>query len=565
MKRRVVLATIVALSVSGVAACGGGGSGAKTQPQAKAGVNDIAATPRDQVKDGGQLVWPLAGMPPNFNYNQVDGVLKDNSDVMNALLPLLYLTDAAANPIWNKDYLAEEAKLQTDPKQVVTVTLNPKATWSDGTPITWEDLQWQWKANSGADPAYLISSSNGWKEIESVTKGKDDRQAVITFKNKYADWQSLLNNPLYPKSTNSDPKVFNEGWVEKIPVTAGPFRFEALDKTAKTLTIARDDKWWGNKAKLDKIVYKAVEDNARPDALANGEIDFMEIGANVNNFKRAKALADKVDLRRAGGPNFRHITINGSRPHLSDVNVRRALALAINRETIAKALLEPLEQEPKVLNNHIFMTNHSAYQDNAGELSKANPEKARQLLDAAGWKLDGGVRKKDGKPLEINFVIPANVQASKQESELIQAMLKEVGVTVTIKTVPVAELFDKNLRPGNFDMTVFSYIGTAFPTSSSESIYKKPVTGANGEVQVEQNYARIGTDEIDASFQKTNSELDKAKNQELANKTDALIWDEVHSLTLYQRPDLWAVKKGLVNFGAFAYASAIYEDLGYTK
>jgi peptide/nickel transport system substrate-binding protein len=562
-----VLAALVALSVSSTAACGGGGgSGAKTnQPPAKAGVNDIAATQRDQVKEGGQLVWPLGGLPPNFNYNQVDGTLKDNSDVMNALLPLLYLTDAAAKPIWNKDYLAEEPKLQTDPKQVVTVTLSPKATWSDGTPITWEDLEWQWKASSGANPAYTISSSNGWKDIESVTKGKDDRQAVITFKNKYADWQALLNNPLYPKATNSDPKVFNEGWVEKIPVTAGPFKFEALDKTAKTLTIVRDDKWWGNKAKLDKIVFKAVEDNATADALANGEVDFMEIGANVNSFKRAKTMTDKVDLRRAGGPNFRHITINGSKPHLSDKNVRQALALAINRDTIAKALLAPLEQEPKALNNHIFMTNHAAYKDNAGQLSKANPEKAKQMLDAAGWKLDGAARKKDGKPLEINFVIPANVQASKQESELVQAMLKEIGVTVVIKSVPVAELFDKNLRPGDFDMTVFSYIGTAFPASSSESIYKKPVTAANGEVQVEQNYARIGTDELDAAFKQANSELDKAKNQELANKADGLIWDEVHSLTLYQRPDLWAVKKGLVNFGAFAYASYIYEDMGYKK
>lgn len=64
---------------------------------------------------------------------------------------------------------------------------------------------------------------------------------------------------------------------------------------------------------------------------------------------------------------------------------------------------------------------------------------------------------------------------------------------------------------------------------------------------------------------RANGELDKKKQQDLANKIDGLIWDEVHSLTLYQRPDLAAVKKGLVNFGAFAYASKVYEDIGYKK
>jgi peptide/nickel transport system substrate-binding protein len=483
---------------------------------------------------------------------------------MKALVPQFFVTDAAGNAIWNKDFLAEEPSLKTDPTQVVTFKINPKAAWSDGTPITWEDIAAQWKANNGDNKDYKISTSNGWKDIGSVEKGKDDREVVVTFKNKYADWQPLFTM-IYPKSTNQDPKLFNEGWVEKIPATAGPFKFDKLDKTAQTITIVRDDKWWGNKAKLDKIIFKAVEDNALADALANGEVDFMEIAANVNSHKRAKEMTAKVDLRKAGGPNFRHITINGSKPQLSDKLVRQALALAINRQTIGNALLKPLDVEPQVLNNHIFMTNHAAYKDNAGELGKYNVEKARSMLDAAGWKLDGGTRKKDGTALALNFVIPANVQASKQESELIQAMLKEVGVTVTIKAVPSADFFDKYITPGDYDVTVFSWIGTAFPVSSTESIYKKPVKGANGELQTEQNYSRIGTDEIDALYKQANGELDKKKQQELGNKIDGLIWDEVFSLPMYQRPDYWAVKKELVNIGAFAYADPAYEDIGYKK
>jgi peptide/nickel transport system substrate-binding protein len=566
VRRKLALAAILALSVSGLAACGkgGGSTTAKNEPPPKAGVNAISATARDGVKEGGQLVWPLSGMPPNFNYAETDGTLADNSDVISALIPQFFIIDAAGNPIWNKDYLAEAPVLKTDPNQVVTFKINPKAKWSDGTPITWEDLLWQWKSSNGDNQDYKVSSTNGWKDIGSITKGKDDREAIVTFKNKYADWPPLFNL-IYPKSTNQDPKVFNEGWIDKIPTSAGPFKFDSLDKTAQTITLVRDPNWWGNKAKLDKIVFKAVEDNATADALANGEVDFMDIGANVNNYKRAKALTDKVDLRRAGGPNFRHITINGSKPQLADKSVRQAIGMAINRETLGKALLQPLDIEPKVLNNHIYMTNHGDYKDNAGALATYSPDKAKQLLDAAGWKLDGAVRKKDGKPFEINFVIPTGVQASKQESELIQAMLKDVGITVKINTVPVADLFDKYVTPGDYDMTVFSWLGTAFPVSSSESIYKKPVPDGKGGVDIEQNYARVGDDQIDQLFKQANAELDKTKQAELGNKIDALIWDQAGVLPMYQRPELVAVKKGIVNFGAFAYASKVYEDIGYKK
>jgi peptide/nickel transport system substrate-binding protein len=563
-----VLAALTAVALSGgVAACGGGGgsAGQTNQPPAKEGVNDIAASPRDGIKQGGQFVWPISEIPANFNYYQLDGTLKDNDDIIGALTVDFYNTDAAGNAIWNKDYLAEEPQLKTDPKQVVTFKINPKVKWSDGQPFTWQDVEAQWKASNGENKEYKISSANGWQDIEKVEKGKDEHEAVVTFKNKYADWQGLFVN-MYPKSTTTDPKTFNEGWIEKIPVSAGPFKFESLDKTAQTVTLVPNDQWWGDKPKLDKIIYKVVEDTAAADALANGEIDYVDIGANVNLYKRAKELSQtKVDIRRAGGPNWRHITINGSQPQLADKNVRQALALAINRETIAKALLAPLEMQPQVLNNHIFMSNHSAYKDNAGDLGKFNPDKAKQMLDAAGWKLDGTVRKKDGKPLEINFVIPSTTQASKQESEIIQAMLKDVGVTVKINPVPSADFFDKKITPGQFDMTVFSWIGTAYPVSSAESIYKKPVKAADGTLDVQQNYSRIGTDEIDGLFKKANAELDKKKNREIGNEIDAAIWQEVYSLPMYQRPDLSAVKKGIVNFGAFAYADKVYQDIGYKK
>jgi peptide/nickel transport system substrate-binding protein len=327
----------------------------------------------------------------------------------------------------------------------------------------------------------------------------------------------------------------------------------------------RNEKWWGNRAKLDRIVFRVIESNAQIDALANGEIDAMDIGPDASTYNRAKGIAN-VEVRVAGGPNFRHITINGTSPNLQDVRVRRALAMGIDRATIAKALLGPLGVSAEPLNNHLFMANQDGYQDNSGEVGKYDPNRAGQLLDEAGWILDGNVRKKDGRPLEITFVIPAAVIASKQEAELVQNMLAKIGVTVRISTVPSNALFDKYITPGQFDVTVFSWMGTAYPISSSKSIYGKPTTNDKGELDVRQNFARVGSDEIDTLYNQAIQELDRKKAAEIANRVDALIWQEVHSLTSYQRPELVACKKTLANFGAFGFADPwVYQDIGWVK
>lgn len=564
MQRRRIVALVAALGLV-LSACGDGGGTKKEAGEAtgKGGPSstayDINLVDRDKVADGGTMQWPVTEIPPNLNYHQLDGTLRDTAEIVEAVMPSLFTFDAASVPSVNKNYLESAELTARDPKQVVTYKLNPKATWSDGTPITFADIEAQAKANSGADPAYKISSKNGYEQIESVVKGADDREAVVTFKQPYVDWKGLFS-PLYPASTNNDPKVFNEGWTTTIPVTAGPFKFGGIDQTAKTLTIVRDEKWWGDPAKLDKIIYRSIPADAHIDALLNGEVDFIDVGPDVNKLRRAETGSNIV-IRKAGGPNFRHVTINGSGEILKDVKVRQALAMVIDREQIAKTLLGPLGVDPKPLQNHLYMANQKGYQDNAGVLARPNVEEAKRLLDEAGWKVEGPLRKKDGKELAIRFVIPTQVASSAQESQLIQNMLQVVNVKVNIDPVPSDDFFEKYINTGSFDFTVFSWIGTPFPVSSAKSIYALP----QGD-DIQQNYARVGSAELDGLFDKATSEFDEQKALELGNQIDAEIWKEVHSLTLYQRPEIVASKNTLANFGAFGFATPPrYEDIGFVK
>jgi peptide/nickel transport system substrate-binding protein len=284
----------------------------------------------------------------------------------------------------------------------------------------------------------------------------------------------------------------------------------------------------------------------------------MDVGPSADEYNRVKSIPG-VDIRVAGGPNFRHITFNGDSPMLKDVHVRQAIAMTIDRTAIARAELGQLPVNPVALGNHIFMENQNGYQDNSSVVAY-NPEKAKQMLDAAGWTVQGNKRVKNGQTLTINLVIPGGVSVSRSESELIQNMLAQVNVGVSINTVPTDNFFDKYITPGQYDMTVYSWLGTPFPISSSQSIYRKPVGD-----KIQQNFARIGSDELDHVLDSAVQELDPQKAIALANQADTLIWQEVHSVTTYQRPDIWAAKKGLANVGAYGFASIAYEDIGWAE
>lgn len=570
MKSRRMLGLLLAFALVAGACGGGDGGGDDTaapdngnESADSATSNDVNALAVADVPAGGTLTWPLSGFPPNFNYHNLDGTDADNADVIGALMPGTFEYNAKAEPSIDEEYVTKAELTSESPKQVITYQINPKAKWDDGTAITWKDFEAQWKALNGTNEAFKVASTQGYDKMESVARGKDDLEVIVTFKEPYADWRGEFN-PLYPASTNTDPAVFNDGWKSKFLITAGPFKVEGIDQTAQTITLVRNEKWWGRPAKLDRIIYRVIDPDAQVGALANGEIDFFDVGPDVNKLKRAEAMAG-VQLRKAAGPNFRHITINGQTEVLKDVKVRKAVAWAINRETIGKAMLTPLGFEAKPLNNHIFMTNQKGYQSNSGDLENADPEAAKKLLDEAGWTMSGDVRMKDGKPLKIRFVIPTNVATSAQESQLVQQMLKGIGVQVDIEAVPLDDFFEKYITPGNFEFTVFSWLGTVFPISSSKSIYALPKPGPDGQLVVQQNYARTGSAELDALFDEATRIFDATEAAKVGNRIDKMIWDSVHSLTLYQRPEIVATKASLANFGAFGFATAIYEDIGFTK
>jgi glutathione transport system substrate-binding protein len=545
-----------------IAGCGGSSDGGGDSSAALK-ASDINPVPREHLKPGGVMRWGINEFPTQLNFNQVDGKTDSGSKIIYAVMPRPFRVDAEAKVTPNPNYLLSASVTTTVPRQVVRYRLNPKATWSDGTPITWRDYEAQWKALRNPNGAFKITSSTGYERIASIRRGADDYEFAATFSKPFGEWQSIFD-PLYPRSVNGDPKRFDSEYKNKIPVTGGAFRVKEIDRSAETITIERNPDWWGEKPLLDAIVFREMSQDALIGAFAGGKIDFAELGADAAAYKRAAGVAGGA-VREASGPDFRHFTFNGSRGVLKDAKVRRAIAMALDREVLAKADLAGLNWPVRTMGNHYLVNTQEGYADNAREVGTFDPATSRALLDEAGWKLDGPFRRKAGKTLAVRFVIPLGIATSRQEGELAGKMLRDVGVKLDIRTVPSDDFFEHYVTAGNFDISAFSWIGTPFPISFAKSIYAAPAKDDKGELQIHENFARVGSDLIDSIMRQAEEEVDRAKAFDLINQVDKLVWDEVHSLTLYQRPQIAAVRSTLANVGAKGLAYDVYEDIGFVK
>jgi peptide/nickel transport system substrate-binding protein len=546
-----ILGTGLAVALAG---CSSGG--APLPVPSGAGANDINPRPAEALRDGGDLRWPIDALPDNYNYNHFDGTQGVTTEIMGALMPYPFTATADGGLTPNPDYLTS-AELTSSAPQVTTYTINPKATWSDGTPITWRDFEAQWKATNGTDPAFRIASKTGTEDIASVVRGVDDRQVVVTYARPFAEWKNQFS-PLYPASTNADPATFNTGWLNRIPTTAGPFRLDSIDLTAKTLTVRRDPAWWGRPARLDRIMFRAFERAARADALANNEIDFYKIGSSVDLLKRAQGTPG-VAIRQSPERFYNHITFNGAPGAiLSDVRLRQAIAKGIDRGAVARRLIGQIVPTATQLGNHVYPYGSKDYRDNSG-LLRFDPSAANRELDALGWVRQGPVRVKDGKELRLRLVEASPNPIGEQIDRTVLEQLAQIGVAVVIETVPVARASGQ-YKTGNFDLVGFAWSTTPTPFSSSRSLYAEP-TGND----VQQNYGRIYSPEITALFDQGLRELDDTKRAELGNRIDELIWREVHHLPFYPDTGAYAVRSTLANFGAHGFADTDYVNAGYVK
>ncbi|MFE9235862.1 ABC transporter substrate-binding protein [Streptomyces sp. NPDC007007] len=441
-RRSLALLTAGALTIPVLAGCSSGGE------ETSRGVpQDIAPAARETVADGSTANWAVDALPATFNVFQADAD-SATTRITGALLPTLFPMDRTGRPKLNPDYLESAKIIEREPRQVVLYKLNQQAVWSDGREIGAPDFVAQWRALRGKDSAFWTARNAGYERIEKIERGADDLQVRVTFSKPYADWRALFS-PLYPKEITGSPDAFNDGARTTLKNTAGPFVLRGVSKSKGTVTLARNPRWWGDRAKLDTLVFRAVAPKDRTEALAEGTVDIADIdaatadritlarrdrggngqplnhgpgseitpaqalrswalahgsdeeaaetaqAARKKNRKAVAAYATEQKalrdfaVRKSLEPAYTQLALNGESGPLADDRVRRAVARALDREELAQTVLGPLGLPAKPLGSHLALAGQPGYKDGSGALGEQNTKEAQALLADAGWTRGG--------------------------------------------------------------------------------------------------------------------------------------------------------------------------------
>ncbi|MCK6081047.1 ABC transporter family substrate-binding protein [Microbacterium sp. EYE_5] len=540
-----------ALVVSG---CAAGNTGAPTQTESAGPELPATAWVRADaadVQDGGTLTLAVSSLPVQFNINQVDGNEADTVDIVEATTGGPFKIEEDGTPVVDENY-ASSAEVTSDDPQVVDIKLNPDAKWEDGSPITVADWIAFWEAQNGSNDAYIPASTAGWEDISSIEQGDDEFHMVITFSSVYADWQGLFTGGLLPAAISEDPAAYNDGYRTKAVPSSGPFRITDIDTTGQVVTLERNPEWWGETPKLERVLHRAVSQDQQGASFANSEIDALYISANADLYQTAQTRED-AEIQTSGGTTWTHVTMNAKEGPLADVNVRKAVASVVNREQIAASANTPVGAPPITQGDYIFMPGQNGYEDKG---LPVDPEAATSFLEEAGYEgsaEDGWT--KDGEALELTVTVPADTATNIQRSEQVQADLEDFGIPVELVTVPAATYFSDYVIPGNFEMVSFSWVGTAFPISSSEALYYP--------IDSESNFTGTTDDRLGDLYDQSNAELDADARIEIAKEINDVIWDYVPMFPIAPLPNVYAVKDGLVNWGATQFETIDWANVGW--
>ena len=538
--KRIIGGLALALAgMTALAACSSSGSSSSSSTPSS---SSSAAS----VKSGGTFTYALDEDVPGFNINNATDSAFVLQEIMNQIWPTVYVTTDTLKLQLDKDYVTSATVTSTSP-QTIVYQINPKAVWSDGTPISADDFIYMWQANSGnpkytdvGGKAFEPASTAGYSQIKSVTSSNGGKTATVVFATPFGDWQSLFSDimPSHIAKTvgyNNGFQTFNAA----VKVSGGPFEIQTYTQ-GQDLIEVRNPKWWGTPAPLDKLVFRFfADDNQIPPALQNNEANAASPVIASLEFKNALAPIPNLTTTIIPGLQFQHFDFNQGNPYLGKLAVRQAIAAGTNRADMVNRIIGPLTTSVKPLNNRIYMPNQPQYTDTSGGAAAFDPAKAKQLLQSAGMTMgsDGYFHPSSGpqagKDLTFTLSTTSGVPVRAEIEQLFQSYMKNIGIKINIQNYAAATLFGTVAPKSEYDIIEFAWVATPF-ASSNQSIYCSYTNaGLCG-----QNWNHYTNSQVDKLFVQATATLDPAKAATLYNQIDAILWKDMVTLPLFQQPVL---------------------------
>ena len=432
--------------------------------------------------------------------------------------------------------------------RVITMHLRDDLKWSDNTPLTADDFVFTWEM--AVSTSNTVATQYPYDSVESVT-APDPQTVVVTFTDPFAPWLATLWHGILPAHIlqpvyDAEGTIDNAEWLRNPTVGCGPFNFVEWE-SGSYARFVRNENYWGTPAKLDEVFIRFVPDDASQVAsLKAGDADlgtFISY-ADVPGLKDAGL---NIVVEPNGYSEWMFFTLNKekSNPGMFDVNVRKAIAMAIDREGINRDLLLGLTKVPAS-----FWDALPYYNDPPLQNYPYDPEGAKALLDQAGWvDTNGdGVREKDGVDLVIEH--GTTIREIRQDAQAVmQQQLAEVGIKMNVNpvddTLYFASYADNGpAAKGEFDIQEWSD-GPLFP--DPDIYYWLCDQIPTDENPVGENWFYICDEELDSLIKLQSTQVDAVERQKTISKINQLFYDKVYIIGLWQDPDVYAVGSRLQN------------------
>lgn len=358
-----------------------------------------------------------------------------------------------------KPALAESWEISQDGK-VYTFHLRQGVKFSDGTPFNAEAVKFSFERWI-KDPANTLNVATALESLEVV----DEHTVTMNFSKSYYPFLTELSfaRPVRIISPSAVEPAGDVNGQFVSPIGTGAWMAESY-KTEQEAVLVANPYYWGEKPKLSKIVLKVIPDpQSRVMALQSGDIDIAggQLGKiPVESIPVIEGDAS-LSLERTPGTNSHFMIFNYDTPSLQELNVRKAINLAINKASIVGDLMNGIGSEATGLFPmtvpYVTESNQTWY--------GFEPEEAKQLLGEAGY-VDAkgeGVVMKAGEPLELNLVLQqAEFPEWKPIAELIQSELQEIGIGVNLQVLEPNAYYDALWKTREYDLILYRTYDDAY-------------------------------------------------------------------------------------------------------
>jgi peptide/nickel transport system substrate-binding protein len=438
------------------------------------------------------------------------------------------------------------------------------AAWGDGVPVTCRDLAFSWEVAQSANVG--VSSIETYRQVEEIRIDPENpKRCTFLYRESKWDFNRIfqfyvlpehLERPVFERFGDQPQGYEQHSLYTRDPTNPGlyhgPYRIVDI-RLGSHVVFERNPTFYGEPANIDRIITVLIPNTGTLEAnLRSGNIDMVSFLGMT--FDQALAFADRVqaeglpfDVNFQPSLIYEHIDLNLENPFLQDVNVRRALVYAIDREGLTNALFQG-KQPPAV---HNLAPLDPWFTDDPDKIVtyRHSRRKANALLDEAGWEMraDGFRYNADGERFRLRLMTTAGNQVREVVQVYLQDQWRGIGVDVRIQNEPARVFFGQTTRRRLYGGAAM-YAWTSSPESSPRSTLHSSEIPTEANNWSGQNQPAWVNPRVDTLIEQLEVEFDAERRLELIHEILYHYTDDVPVIPLYYRSEVSVTPANLTGY-----------------